>query len=149
MLGENINNFFTSLIYDALKQRREKNIVRMDVLHLLMEAQKGNLKTEHENADTSISESFANKNELTIDKTNTKTDISDLDIAAQAMVFFFAGLDSVSSLMCFMAYELAVNPEIQAKLRAEITDTYENSNGKVTYETLTKMKYMDMVVNGK
>lgn len=72
-----------------------------------------------------------------------------MDIAAQAMVFFFAGFESVTSTMAFMAYELAINPDIQIKLRDEIEATSEEYNGKITYEAIMKMKYLDMVVTGK
>lgn len=76
-------------------------------------------------------------------------ELTNLDIAAQAMIFFFAGFDSVSSVMSFMAYELAVNIVIQNRLRKEIEDTLEECKGIITYEALLKMKYMDMVVSGK
>lgn len=50
--------------------------------------------------------------------------------------------------MAFMAYELAINPDIQNKLRNEIEETHETCNGKLTYDALMTMKYMDMVVSG-
>lgn len=51
--------------------------------------------------------------------------------------------------MCFMAYELAVNTDIQDRLRKEIEETNEQCAGTLTYEALMKMKYMDMVASGK
>lgn len=51
--------------------------------------------------------------------------------------------------MCFMAYELAVNQDVQQKLREEIEDVNQKYNGKITYDILTEMKYLDMVVSGK
>ncbi|KAK9752523.1 Cytochrome P450 [Popillia japonica] len=70
-----------------------------------------------------------------------------MDIAAQAMIFFLAGFDSVSVLMSFMGYELVANPDIQTTLQKEIDDTLTECNGKLTYEALLKMKYMDMVIS--
>ncbi|KAK9752578.1 Cytochrome P450 [Popillia japonica] len=49
--------------------------------------------------------------------------------------------------MSFMGYELVVNPDIQIRLQKEIDDTLEECNGKLTYEALLKMKYMDMVIS--
>lgn len=46
--------------------------------------------------------------------------ISNLDIVSQAMIFFFAGIHAVSSSLCFTVYEVAINPEVQDKWRAEI-----------------------------
>lgn len=48
-----------------------------------------------------------------------------------------------------MAYELAVNPDVQQRLRAEIEEANENCNQQITYDTLMELKYMDMVVSGK
>lgn len=55
---------------------------------------------------------------------------------------------SVSSLtLAFIAHELTVNPEVQEKLLKEIKETKAKlEDGKLTYEALYKMKYMDMVV---
>lgn len=77
-----------------------------------------------------------------------KKDITNVDIAAQALIFFFAGFESITTMMSILAYELAVNPDIQNRLRNEIEETNEDCKGKVTYEALMKMKYMDMVVSG-
>ncbi|RZC32285.1 p450 domain containing protein, partial [Asbolus verrucosus] len=49
--------------------------------------------------------------------------------------------------MCFMSYELGVNSDIQERLRQEIDETMESCNGKITYEALMSMKYMDMVTS--
>lgn len=74
-------------------------------------------------------------------------EISDEDVTAQALVFFFAGFDSVSSLMTFMSYELALHPEIQKKLVEEIDKTAQSFD-ELTYDTIKSMKYLDMVVSG-
>ena len=39
-----------------------------------------------------------------------------------AMIFFVAGYETTASTLQFMAYELAVNPEIQERLIQEIDD---------------------------
>lgn len=49
--------------------------------------------------------------------------------------------------MTFSSYELALNPEIQERLRNEINEVLENHNGEVTYNAIMKMKYLDMVFN--
>lgn len=76
------------------------------------------------------------------------TDLEDEDIVAQCLMFFFAGFDTMSKAISFMIHELACNPEIQGKLYAEITEIVNQLNGGAfTYETLQKMKYMDMVIS--
>ncbi|XP_074035463.1 cytochrome P450 9e2-like isoform X1 [Leptinotarsa decemlineata] len=142
-IGDKEGRFFRELVNDTIKTREENNIIRPDMIHLLMEARKGiQQKEENIGVDTG----FATVEESNIGKGHTK-EITNTDITAQALIFFFAGFDSVSSLMCFMSYELALNPDIQIKLRNEIEETLVACEGKITYEALLKMKYMDMVVS--
>nr|CAD7395186.1 unnamed protein product [Timema cristinae] len=73
--------------------------------------------------------------------------LSDEDIAAQAFLFFLAGFDTTSTLLCFITYLLALHGGIQDRLQAEIEQVLENSGGKTTYEDLHVMKYLDQVVS--
>jgi cytochrome P450 family 6 len=45
-------------------------------------------------------------------------------------------------------YELGYRPQIQKKLREEITKVLAKHNGVITYEALAEMTYLDQVVNG-
>ncbi|KAI2474255.1 hypothetical protein C4B38_000325 [Diabrotica virgifera virgifera] len=86
---------------------------------------------------------------LLANKTMENINISSTDVAAQALIFFFGGFDTTATSNRFMAYELAVNPDVQDKLRKEIIEIYENCQGNVTYENIMTMNYLDMVVSGK
>ncbi|CAG9865043.1 unnamed protein product [Phyllotreta striolata] len=141
-----VADFFINTIEDTVETRKKKGIVRPDMIHLLIEAQKGSSETKE--AEALEDDSFAAQTESDLGRTQgVQRELTNMDIAAQAMIFFFAGFESVSSMMCFMGYELAVNEEIQDRLREEILDTLNNNNGKLTYEALIKMDYMDMVVS--
>lgn len=73
---------------------------------------------------------------------------SDDDLLAQCMIFFLAGFGTVSLTLCFIAHALTVHPEIQEKLYEEIQEIKKELNGKqLTYESIQKMKYLDMVVS--
>lgn len=74
---------------------------------------------------------------------------SDHDLIAQAVLFFIAGFETVSSGMSFLLYELAVNPEVQERLAQEIKETNAKNNGKIDFNSIQDMVYMDMVVSGK
>ena len=41
-------NYFESLVFRTIKLREENKLVRHDVLHLMLEARKGNLKADNE-----------------------------------------------------------------------------------------------------
>lgn len=113
------DRFLKGLIHETVKVRRERGIVRQDMVHLMMQAMQKESGPK-----------------VTID-----------DIVGQAFFFFLAGFDTSSSLMCFMAHELAANPDIQERLRREIDEYYEKNNDEITYDTVSEMKYLDMVVS--
>ncbi|XP_065169105.1 cytochrome P450 9e2-like [Atheta coriaria] len=142
-----VSEFFRKLVHDTLKLRKEQNIVRPDMINLLIEAQKGQL--QYEESSEKQDAGFATVEESDIGKKTQvqKTPMTELDMTAQVLIFFFAGFDSISTMMSFLCYELAVNPDIQEKLHQEIDVTYKNNNGKLTYDVLNKMKYMDMVIS--
>nr|XP_015838170.1 PREDICTED: cytochrome P450 9e2-like [Tribolium castaneum] len=117
--SKKVGKFFTKVIKENIANREKHGIVRPDMVNLLLEARK--------NSDTQK--------------------ITDEDITSQAIIFFMGGFDPVSSLMSFMSYELAANPDVQTKLLREIDKTYERCDGKLTYEALVEMKFMDMVVS--
>jgi cytochrome P450 family 9 len=72
---------------------------------------------------------------------------SDEELAAQCLMFVVAGLETTSTLLHFVAYELALNPAIQNKLVAEIQATNQELKGQsLTHDALQKMVYLDLVI---
>ncbi|XP_049831913.1 probable cytochrome P450 6a14 [Schistocerca gregaria] len=67
------------------------------------------------------------------------------EVAAQAFLFYTAGFETSSTTMSFAIYELAVNPDIQEHAQNEI-DSVLAESGAVTYDALSKMKYLDKVL---
>nr|ALD15926.1 cytochrome P450 [Dendroctonus armandi] len=138
-----VTEFFSNLVHTTVATREAKGIYRPDMIQILMEASKGIHKDKNEDA---IKVDFDAGDEDT-EITGITQEITTDDMTAQALLFFFAGFDSVSSLLTFATYELAVNGNVQDKLREEIFDTLEKTNGTITYEALSNMKYLDMVVS--
>jgi cytochrome P450 family 6 len=68
---------------------------------------------------------------------------------AQALVFLVAGYETSGSTMSFALYELALHPEIQQRLRAEILQEMRKNDGKLTYDSMQDMSYLDRVVSGE
>lgn len=124
LFDDSVHSFFKNLIDDNLKIRREQEIVRPDLLHLLMQAQKQKLAKGEGN-------------------------VTDENITAESLLFFFAAFEVSATTLSFTAHELAVNPDVQKRLQEEIDQVIEEDNG-ITYEgIMQKMKYLDMVINGK
>ncbi|XP_055679444.1 probable cytochrome P450 9f2 [Lutzomyia longipalpis] len=140
--------FMKSLVVDTMKVREEKKIVRPDMIHLLMEAQKGNLTHTTNEKDTVNSAGFATVEESEIGKTAAKRVWSEDEIVAQCFLFFLAGFDTSSTVLSFAIYEIMVNTDVQEKLFEEISETNQNLGGKpLKYETLQNLKYLDMVIS--
>lgn len=117
--NDHVMDFFWKLFRETVKYREENDIRRDDLFGSLMD-----LKREH-------------------------NDVSLNDIAAQSYISFTAGYSSSSALLSFCVYELAVNREIQRKLRQEICSTLEAYNGDICYEAVAEMTYLHQVLNGK
>ncbi|XP_062552199.1 cytochrome P450 9e2-like [Armigeres subalbatus] len=138
--------YFSNIIKEAVRTREQHGIVRPDMIHLLMQARKGILKHHQETAEESAG--FATVEESDLGKTVVSKTMTEPELIAQCLIFFLAGFDTISTAMMFMAYELAINYDIQQKLYEEIVTTNKELNGKpLSYDTLQKMKYMDMVVS--
>lgn len=75
---------------------------------------------------------------------NLKDSFTKVELAAEAMLVYSGGFETSATLMSFTFYELALNPEIQEKLREEIQSTIDE---EVTYDLVLNMKYLNMVVN--
>ncbi|KAF5279691.1 hypothetical protein FQA39_LY18240 [Lamprigera yunnana] len=141
-----VRNFFYRIVEETIKHREAEGLVRPDMIHLLMEARKGRYIEED---NITVDAGFASTEETKehcVD-TKRKLELTNEDITAQALIFFFGGFETSATLMSFLAYEIAVNSDVQVKLQKEIDETLSACNGNLTYEGLHKMKYMDMVVS--
>lgn len=70
------------------------------------------------------------------------------DITAQATIFFIAGFETSSTAISFACLEMAVNNDVQRKAQLEIDEVLSNHDGKLTYDALKEMKYLDCVIQG-
>nr|QTM97432.1 Cytochrome P450 [Sitophilus oryzae] len=144
LLDRDASMFFKTIINETIKTREDNHIVRPDMINMLLEARKG-IKHEENGA---VETGFATVQESSdMGKFKQLKTLTNDDITSQALIFFFAGFDTISTAMCFGSYELAVNKDVQDRLREEIRTTYKENDGKITYDVLLKMKYLDMVVS--
>uniref|UniRef100_A0A665TZK8 unspecific monooxygenase n=1 Tax=Echeneis naucrates TaxID=173247 RepID=A0A665TZK8_ECHNA len=72
--------------------------------------------------------------------------LSDHEILSQAMIFLFAGYETSSSSLTFLAYNLATNPHTMKRLQEEIDSTFSNK-APIEYQALMQMEYLDSVIN--
>ncbi|XP_051242591.1 cytochrome P450 3A40 [Dicentrarchus labrax] len=121
--------YVTDFFYAALqkiKSNREtsKQKSRVDFLQLMIDSQKNN------------------------DLSGVEQDkgLNDHEILSQAMIFIFAGYETSSSSLTFLAYNLATNPAVMKRLQQEIDSTFPNK-APIEYQALMQMEYLDSVIN--
>lgn len=115
-----VERFFMDLVRKTVDYREKNNIQRNDFMNLLIQ-----LKNS-ENPDERVTMN---------------------EIAAQVYVFFVAGFETSSTGLVYCLYELAMNQDIQDKLRNEIQRVC--GDGKLTYETVSAVEYLNMVIDGR
>ncbi|XP_044265598.1 cytochrome P450 6k1-like [Tribolium madens] len=120
-MDKKASDYLMNIFNATMKERRENKIVRNDLIDMLH-----NLK-----------ENTTGKAKYIFD---------DIKVAAQALTFFSAGNDTTSLTITFALYELALNTDIQDRLRKDIRKQYE-AHGDFTYEAIQEMKYLDMVLS--
>ncbi|XP_045448577.1 cytochrome P450 9e2-like [Melitaea cinxia] len=142
-----VKNFFIDLVQNTMKDREARNITRPDLIHLLMEAKKGNLSHDDKDGTENENVGYATVEESSIGKKTVTRTWSDVDLIAQAVLFFIAGFESVSIAASFALFELARHPDIQERLAREIKEQNVKNGGKVDFSSLQSMKYLDMVIS--
>ncbi|KAH8416009.1 hypothetical protein KR222_006331 [Zaprionus bogoriensis] len=119
VFDQKTTNYFIRLVVDAMKYREQHNIVRPDMIQMLMEAKK-----------------------------ESSQKWTDDEIVSQCFTFFFAAFENNAGVVCTTSYELLLNPDVQQRLYEEVKETHDALNGQqLSYDVVMKMKYMDMVVS--
>lgn len=123
-IRDDVTAFFMNVVRNTIEYREKNNIQRNDFMDLLIK-----LKNEDNHGDVTKG--------LTVNQ-----------IAAQSFLFFIAGYETSSTTMLFALYELALNPEIQTKLRNEIQSAFKKHEN-FTYEMMMDIPYLDQTIQGK
>ncbi|NXP70362.1 CP3A9 protein, partial [Ramphastos sulfuratus] len=117
-------DFFMKSISKIKKEReQDTHKGRVDFLQLMIESQRGGNGENH----------------------SCKA-LTDIEVLAQAFIFIFAGYEPTSNTLGYLAYELALHPDVQQKVLEEI-DTVLPNKAPLTYDALMQMEYLDMAVN--
>ena len=147
VFNDGIDKFFIGLMKDTMDYRTKNNINRHDFVNLLMDIKKNPEKIK------SIGKfklnMFCFDIKLEFLHFLTFSEFTDSFLTAQAFVFFAAGFETSSTTISNALLELALHPDMQNKLRNEIKEEIERNDGKLTYECVKNMKYLDKVFKGK
>lgn len=134
-----VEKFFMDIVKNTVEYREKNNIHRNDFMHLLLQ-----LKNQGRLCDN---ENFVIKNKES--QVDTEQRLTMNELTAQCFVFFNAGYETSASTMTFGLLELAMNQDIQERLRHEIVSVLEKYNGILSYDAVMEMSYLNKVVHGK
>lgn len=68
-----------------------------------------------------------------------------IDSTIHRSSFLLAGMDTTSGALSRILHQLALHPEVQEKLRIELTEARER-DGDLDFDTLHSLPYMEAVV---
>ncbi|TEB18987.1 cytochrome P450 [Coprinellus micaceus] len=71
--------------------------------------------------------------------------LPDEELIAQVSTLTFAAMDTTSNALSRILYLLSEHPEVQERLRGEVTQAYTHHGGDMDYETLNALPYLDAV----
>jgi cytochrome P450 len=71
--------------------------------------------------------------------------LEESEVIAQMTTFTFAAMDTTSNGMSRILHLLALYPDVQAKMRQEITQARKERQGELSYDELVSLPYLDAV----
>lgn len=132
-----VEKFILSIVQQNLEFRENNNVSRKDFFQLLIQLRNTGTVQLDDEWDSVIKASEDQKT-FTLN-----------EIAAQSFIFFAAGFETSSTTLSFCLYELAKNAEIQQNVHDEIDRVLGQFDGKLTYESVSEMKYLEHCIDGK
>ncbi|KAI1286250.1 Cytochrome P450 9e2 [Halotydeus destructor] len=130
--------YLEHLILHVMQERQRSGVRGDDFVQLLIDASKEVDRSNDESNQAADELSSLNASK----KSNAKKLLTNDEIVSQSILFIQAGHDTTSTLLGFMFYQLALNPDIQERLYEEVKSLTE-----VTYESINKLPYLEAVIN--
>ena len=87
---------------------------------------------------------------LTANEDSTEKGLSKLtdeEIIGQCQIFLFAGYGTSSNTLAYISYQLALNQNVQDKLREEIKEAVKRNPNSSLYDLSHDIDYLDCVMN--
>uniref|UniRef100_A0A182LXM8 Cytochrome P450 n=1 Tax=Anopheles culicifacies TaxID=139723 RepID=A0A182LXM8_9DIPT len=120
-LAPAMKKFTTEVISSHLQQRETGQVTRRDFIQMLTD-----LRREA--------------------GSNAEESLSDAQCAANVFLFYAAGADTSTGAITFTLHELTHNRDAMEKVQREIDEMMERHNGKITYDSINELKYLDMCI---
>nr|AHL88979.1 cytochrome p450 3044A1 [Brachionus koreanus] len=135
--------FFENFINMIIERRKNKLETRDDFIQNILDHE------ENKSLETIIKDFEDQHSDSKLYKWNTelKKTLTNKEILSQSILFLLAGYETTAQTLCYVAYNLAMNPVHQQKLCEEIDTVLDRHNGKISYDSVNEMKLMDNVID--
>lgn len=138
---KSVEDFMTSVTEQNLEYRERNQIIRKDFFQLLMQLRdSGSIAQDDDEWQTNINESSGKK---------AGKCLTLKEMTAQSFIFFTAGFETTSTTQSFCLYELSRERDVQRKVHEEIDFVLSRYNGKLTYDAMNEMKYLECCIDGR
>ncbi|RWS25393.1 Cytochrome P450 3A13-like protein, partial [Leptotrombidium deliense] len=128
------------IVNDRLKLNKSGAKKREDFLQLLLDAE----NIEVQSRETS--DLYDIDSEFKIDNKLRKQKLSEIEVHSQLYVNILIGYSSLGNFFTTILYLLAKHRDEQEKLFSEIEEEMKNSNGKINFESISKLPYLDAFI---
>lgn len=71
------------------------------------------------------------------------------DVVSNIFIMILAGYETSTSTSSLTLHELAHNQDVQDLARQEIREVNRQCGGKIKYEDIAKLKYLEQVISGE
>lgn len=115
-----VREYFTEVVLATIKFRKQNNVTRNDLMQLMIDLQN-----------------------------NPSTSLTNEEIAGNIYIFFVAAGDTGPNGIMQTLYEFGRHPETFRKAQAEVLEIVAKNNGKLTYDSIQDMHYLDYCFKGR
>lgn len=136
-IDKEVEDFVMSIVKQNLEYREQNGVVRKDFFQLLVQLRNSGAVELDDNWQTVIKADESQKT-MTLH-----------EIGAQAFIFLAAGFETSSTTLSYCLYELAKHPEYQKRVHEEIDKVLSEHDGKLTYESIYEMKFLEKCLDGR
>ncbi|NP_001273842.1 probable cytochrome P450 6d5-like [Musca domestica] len=127
-------DYMKKIVRQTIEKREKHNIVRKDMLQLLLQLRNtGKINGDEDEGWSAVK------------TTDALASMSIELIAAQLFLFYVAGFETSAATAAFTIYELARNAELLEKAQEDVEQALAK-HGSLSYDSLKDMKFLDLCV---
>ncbi|XP_052738859.1 cytochrome P450 6B5-like [Bicyclus anynana] len=134
--SDDITVFFYKFLKGVLADRTQKQSSRNDFIDFIL----GWKQKPYLTGDSV-------KNYKTGLKSTFSLEVNDDLLVGQCVLFFAAGFETTATTIGFVFYELSKEQNAQTKVIEEVADYFRRHNGKIEYECINEMPYLQACID--